>query len=61
MATGDGRQERGILTIIGGDDSTSAAELSGDFERMTHLLTGGGASWSCWRGILPGLAALDDK
>jgi 3-phosphoglycerate kinase len=36
-ATGDGRQERGILTTIGGGDSARTAELSGDFERMSYV------------------------
>jgi phosphoglycerate kinase len=60
-AMGDGTQEKGMLTIIGGGDSASAAEQSGDAKRMSHVSTGGGASLELMEGkMLPGLAVLDD-
>ncbi|ORC76993.1 phosphoglycerate kinase, partial [Trypanosoma theileri] len=43
-AMGDGTQHHGLLSIIGGGDSASAAELSGEAPRMSHVSTGGGAS-----------------
>jgi phosphoglycerate kinase len=50
-----------MLTIIGGGDSASAAELSGDASRMSHTNTGGGASLELLEGkVLPGIAILDE-
>lgn len=59
---GDGTARGGLLSIIGGGDSASAAELSGEAARMSHVSTGGGASLELLEGkTLPGVAILDDK
>jgi phosphoglycerate kinase len=59
---GDETEKNGMLSIIGGGDSASAAELSGDASRMYHTSTGGGASLELLEGkALPGIDVLDDN
>lgn len=50
------------ISIVGGGDSVSAINKSGNRSNITHISTGGGASLEMLEGnILPGLAALTDK
>ncbi|KAG5506706.1 hypothetical protein GH5_05919 [Leishmania sp. Ghana 2012 LV757] len=61
-AMGTGTQKNGLMSIIGGGDSASAAELSGEAKNMSHVSTGGGASLELLEGkTLPGVSILTDK
>ena len=62
QAMGDGTQERGVLSIIGGGASADAAEMCGHAARVSHISSGGGASLDLLEGkVLPGIDVLDDK
>ena len=61
-AMGNGTQKNGLLSIIGGGDSASAAELSGEAKNMSHVSTGGGASLELLEGkALPGVTILTNR
>ncbi len=50
------------VSILGGGDTSAAAEQLGYAEKMTHISTGGGASLEFLEGrTLPGVAVLLDK
>lgn len=49
------------ITIIGGGDSAAAVKILGYEEGMSHISTGGGASWNSSKEKLPGIEILQDK
>lgn len=58
---GDGTQERGLLSIIGGGASADAARMCGHASRVCHVSSGGAASLDLLEGkVLPGIDVLDD-
>lgn len=61
-AMGNASMQRGLLSIVGGGDSATAAEKCGEGPRMSHVSTGYRASMQLLEGHpLPGVDVLDDK
>ncbi len=53
-------QEAGVVTIVGGGDTTAAVKKLGFINDMSHVSTGGGASLELLCGkILPALSSLE--
>lgn len=53
---------KGVVTIVGGGDTATAAAKYGAEDKVSHCSTGGGASLELLEGrVLPGVEALSDK
>lgn len=54
--------QRGVVTVLGGGDTATAAQKFGIEEHVSHCSTGGGASLELLEGRkLPGVEALTDR
>lgn len=54
--------DAGALSVVGGGDSASAAEVAGVSDRLSHVSTGGGAFLELVAGVpLPGVEALSPR